>query len=321
MISVVMPTYNSAAGLARSIKSILDQTFTAFELLVIDDGSTDGTEAIVASFHDSRIRYLRLPHQGISASLNAGLSEAKFSIIARMDAGDLAAPDRLQKQFLFIEKSSSSTVVSCHYVVFRNDSVQYLVKGSPDPSQIRRRLILHPDFPHPGTMFRKQSILEVGGYREVPLEDYDLWLRIKDIADFHIIQEPLMFVEHHPASLTNNNVRQRYRDHYGIQSPYYQDLERSFGITDIHEQDVWNGWREYFYGDPARSRSFFLRSRKLTVRISIAFILTYLPETLFVRFKELRMRQRLNYLFKYFRSDAVAARDTLDHLLRRTDLS
>jgi glycosyltransferase involved in cell wall biosynthesis len=90
MISVLLPTYNSASIISHSIRSILNQTFREYELLILDDGSTDDTESIVSQFIDDRIRYIKLPHRGLSETLNRGLGQAKYELIARMDAGDIS---------------------------------------------------------------------------------------------------------------------------------------------------------------------------------------------------------------------------------------
>ena len=102
-VSIILPTYNSARHIRCAIQSMLNQTYRDFELLVIDDGSSDDTEERVFSFKESRIRYLKRGHQGLSSALNYGLSVASSDIIARMDADDVAVPRSLE--FLMAKKS------------------------------------------------------------------------------------------------------------------------------------------------------------------------------------------------------------------------
>ncbi len=99
-ITVLLPTFNSGEYLSTSIKSILEQTYTDFEFLIVDDGSTDSTENIVKSFKDKRIKYLKKKRTSLPDTLNYGLKHAKYEWIARMDADDFALPNRLEEQFI-----------------------------------------------------------------------------------------------------------------------------------------------------------------------------------------------------------------------------
>ncbi|MFA6440411.1 MAG: glycosyltransferase [Bacteriovoracaceae bacterium] len=313
MISVLLPTYNSAHCIERSVRSILAQTFTKFELLILDDGSTDNTESVIRSIGDPRICYFSLPHAGISSALNEGIRQSRYKTLARMDAGDLAFRERLAKQYEILTKRTPQTIVSCQYAIFQHEHIKYLVSGSPDSSKIKRRLALHPDFPHPGVMYDKEFISRHGMYRIVPLEDYDLWLRLKDVAEFHIIQEPLLLVEHSTSSLTNRDVQKRYRDHYQLQGPYFSDLRQSFGMTDESEILMTEGWREYFYGVPSVARKKWKQLGWALIShpaLLAAFGLSFLPKHLFTAVKELRLKQRVKYLFRYyFREEQLCRRE------------
>src|SRR3972149_7591872 len=99
MISILLPTFNSSDTLSMAIHSILLQTMRDFELIILDDGSTDDSRERVSAIHDERIRYLKLRHQGLPLTLNYGLTIARFGIVARIDAGEIALPERLQRQF------------------------------------------------------------------------------------------------------------------------------------------------------------------------------------------------------------------------------
>lgn len=321
MISILLPTYQAAASLSRSIKSILAQTFTGFELLVLDDGSTDDTERTVLQFRDERVRYLRLPHGGISAALNEGIRQARYDILARMDAGDIAFPERLQRQYDVLKGSPATTIVSCRYAIFEWGSIRYLVQGSADPLLIKQRLALHPDFPHQGVMVRKEFIVTAGMYRDVPLEDYDLWLRVRKTAEFRVVPEILMLIEHTGGSLTNRNVTKRYRDAYTLQQPYYQDLS-TFGITEADQVAVMKGWREYFYGTRTRAMNEWSRLGIRILRypaLLSALLVMLLPGRSFVHFKEQRLRQRLSYYLQYFGSAAVRSRNELRRCVSRAE--
>src|SRR5829696_8769351 len=104
-ITVLMPAFNAAAFIAEAIRSVLAQDFSDFELLIVDDGSTDDTAAIVQGFSDRRIRLVDQPHRGIAAALNRGLYEARSPLIARFDADDICFPTRLRLQHEFLKQN------------------------------------------------------------------------------------------------------------------------------------------------------------------------------------------------------------------------
>ena len=318
MISILLPTYNSAGTLLRAIRSILLQTLTNFELLVLDDGSTDGSYERVSELHDERIRYLRLEHQGLARTLNYGLTVARFDIVARIDAGDIALPQRLERQYEFLREKPENTIVACNQAVYENDRVVYRTYGSPDPEEVRKRLALHCDFPHSGVLYYKKYIVENGGYAVTPIEDYDLWLRLKNSARIHILPEVLMFTLYDRDSLSNKNVMERNRVHYGIQENYYFNVESEFGLDGPGEGVATRGWREYFFGDRkvARThwRSLGLRAF-LHPRIVLAWVITYLPQGTFTAFKESRLRFRIQYLMGYFSQDSRSLRHALAALI------
>jgi glycosyltransferase involved in cell wall biosynthesis len=311
MISVLLPTYNACHTIRHSIKSIINQTFSEYELLILDDGSTDATSDVVRSFIDQRIRYVPLPHQGIALTLNEGLRIAKYDIIARMDADDISMPTRLADQYQFLVTKKTNTVISCNYALYRNGRIQYCICGSGHPGEIKKRLALHPDISHPGTMFYKNFIIDSGMYHDRPLEDYDLWLRIKDHAEFHILKNILVLIGQYSTSLTNNNIHRRYENHYTLQEPYFINPKEEFGLEDRDEEVIVRGWREYFYGEPARARIYWNNIRVRIIyypRIMLAYILTYLPVSILLAIKEQRIKQRLRYFATYFSTNSASSR-------------
>jgi glycosyltransferase involved in cell wall biosynthesis len=314
MISILLPTYNACGTISCSIKSILNQTFTEFELLILDDGSTDDTAEIVRLFDDGRIRYISLPHQGLALTLNEGLLLAKFDIIARMDADDISMPTRLEEQYQFLRTQKINAIIACDYAIFRDSAIQYHVRGSNHPTVIKKRLALHPDIPHPGVMFYKKFIIDSGMYHDIPLEDYELWLRIKDHAEFHILKKILLLVGHSTTSLTNNDVRRRYLNHYTLQESFFVDLKKEFGLQNQDEENIIRGWREYFYGTNERARSYWNNIGLRVVfypRIILAYSFSYLSESVLLTIKEQRIKQRLRYFATYFSTESISIRKEL----------
>lgn len=321
MISVLLPTYNSAQTLLTAVNSILHQTVTEFELLVLDDGSTDATAEIVRSVQDTRVKYLQLPHQGLAKTLNDGLSEAQYDIIARMDADDISVPWRFEKQLSVLKQLPHQYLLSCWYGIFQHRSIQYIIQSPTSSSDIKKGLLLYSFISHPGLMFRKNALVANGGYVLPPecdaFEDYATWLKNKDRVEFAIIPEVLIFQRYRKHSLSND-IQHQHKIMYEIQRPYYDDLRRFFNIETEEEEFVYRGWREYFYGDKRDARKFWNNLALAIVKypkIILAWCITLLPEQHFIRFKEHRIRYRIHYMLRYFSAPMRLLRRTFNSSL------
>lgn len=182
-ISVVMPTYNAAKHLHAAIESIQSQAFSRWELLCVDDGSTDETREIVRSFsgNDDRIKLISLPHRGIVPTLNHGVCIARGEFIARMDADDISLPQRFQKQISHLAKHSELAMVGGAYeVIDEHNNGQRTVRPPCDPAKVLGKLRKSNCLCHPSMLMRREAISKLQGpYRAAFLlaEDYDLWLR------------------------------------------------------------------------------------------------------------------------------------------------
>lgn len=180
-VSVLMPVYNAAPFLAGAITSILEQTFSDFELIIVNDGSTDDSADIVASFNDPRIRNISQSNQGISAALNKGLAVARGEFIARQDADDLALPQRLEKQVAYLRAHADVGLLGTWATIIDEDDVPVDTLEHPiDDDGIRFALLFDTPFVHASAMFRKSVISEVGGYDPdtTIFEDFNLWSRM-----------------------------------------------------------------------------------------------------------------------------------------------
>lgn len=205
-VSVLMAVHNGERYLAEALGSLLAQTLEDFELVVVDDGSTDGTAAVLAAYaaRDARLvvvrneENLRLP-----ASLNRGLERCRASLVARADADDVYHPERLERQVAFMEAHPEVGVASCAY--HRTDAqgrVIGTVRPPTDDGVIRFRQLFMNSFLHPGIVFRASLVRAVGGYDPGywTAQDSDLWARVRDRARLANLSEPLVRYRVHTSS-------------------------------------------------------------------------------------------------------------------------
>jgi glycosyltransferase involved in cell wall biosynthesis len=303
-ITVLLPVYNGGKYIRTAIHSILAQTHEDFELLIVDDGSTDNTKKVVGEFSDQRIRYDYIEHVGLSSAINYGLENASCDIVARMDADDISLPKRLETQLKAFIKQPPNTVMSCRYALFDDKGMRGVVGGPQEHEAIVKRLILHNELTHSGIMFNRNFILEQGGYPLVPFEDFVLWLQLRNKAHYMIVPDILTCARVDYSSLARINIAVQNKLVYEVhKSIYVQELfPDEFGLSSKVERDNMRGWREYFYGNKFTARMYWLKNPVgllSSPRLLFAFAATFLPEQLFIGFKESRIRFRLKFYFGY----------------------
>lgn len=205
LISIGMPVFNCAGTIGLAISSILNQTFDEWELLVIDDGSTDETLEAAASFGDPRIRVVRGErNRGLPTRLNECVSAAQGRYFARMDGDDLAYPDRLKRQLEFLEAHPEVDLVAGRIVVFRDDGVAYGVRPVPSTHE---RICAHPwrgiSMPHPAWMGRTEWFLR-NPYSADALrsQDQELLLRTCPASRFAALPEIVLGYRENSLSLS-----------------------------------------------------------------------------------------------------------------------
>lgn len=196
-VTVVMAVYNGAQFLEEAIASVLSQTWRDFELIVVDDASTDGSAAILDKVEDSRVRIIRHSvNAGASLSRNDALVVARGEYIAIMDADDICAPERLARQVEFLDVHPPAGLVGCAVYdnIDANGAVLYTSFLPDDNEKIQRSLLQRWCFLHSSIMFRKSLYQAVGGYRTAfePAEDHDFVLRLAEKAQAHNVDERLV---------------------------------------------------------------------------------------------------------------------------------
>lgn len=205
-----MSVYNGADFLKGAIESVLNQTYSAFEFIIIDDGSTDKTWEILKSYasFDNRIKLLKNnTNMGLTRSLNKGLTRAQGKYVARQDHDDLSEPMRLEKQIKFLEMHRSIVLVSCNYdIIDSNCELIKRIKLSDNDTLVEWNLIFYNYLGgHSQVMYRRDVVLSIGGYTESfsYAQDYDLWLRVSKLGRIHILPETLMKYRIHDGRLTS----------------------------------------------------------------------------------------------------------------------
>lgn len=205
LVSVLMPVYNGSAFLRPAIESILAQTMCDFEFLIIDDGSTDDTSAIIDSFSDRRIVVSPNPRNlGLTQSLDRGIHMATGKYIARMDADDISLPDRLEKQVEFLERHSDHALVGSAWLQIAEDGTPLREITPPiDHKVIYEQLLYDNCFCHGSVLMRRQIAIDLNGYQlEAPTEDWFLWLRIADQYKVANLAEVLYLLRLNSASIS-----------------------------------------------------------------------------------------------------------------------
>ncbi len=183
VVSVIMSVRDGEEYLSEAIESILSQTFKAFEFIIVNDASTDRTEGIVLSFNDPRVKYIKSQPVGLPAALNKGLAIARGKYIARMDADDIALPERFEKQIAFLRKNQDIDIICSNAIAIdsQGNKTGELIEESFSNERLSDALFFRKEMKpviHPSVMFRKSVYEDVGGYREyLCSQDSDYWRR------------------------------------------------------------------------------------------------------------------------------------------------
>jgi len=273
-VSVIMPCYNAAGTVARAIQSIQNQTFSSWELIVVDDGSTDHSADVIADIArtDPRIRLVRRNHTGVVGASNHGMSLARGEFVARMDADDVSRPSRLARQVDALDENPEYGAVSCrvnfagdpesaggyaHHVRWANQCIT--------SEQIALSRFIDLPVPHPTLMFRKKLIDSHGGYRHGPFpEDYELILRWISCGVRIGKMDEILFDWHDPPTrLSRNDDRYDMGAFHACKAPY---LAKAIAESGCADRELWVAGA----GRPARKCA-----RPLELAWKVASGLTY----------------------------------------------
>lgn len=205
-LTVIMPAYNTALYIREAIDSILQQTFTDFEFIIINDGSKDNTLEVIKQYNDPRIRLIDQTNKGLIDTLNEAILLAQSDIIARMDADDICYPERLQVEFDFLTQNPDYVLVGSQADIIDKDG-NYLMPQIPighTHEEIKDRIDMKCPFIHPCVMFRKQAVIDAGLYPKNALtfEDHLLWKKLLNFGKVCNLPQILLKARFNPESVT-----------------------------------------------------------------------------------------------------------------------
>lgn len=207
-VTVLMSVFNAGSYLDAAIWSIRNQSFSNFEFLIINDGSTDGSGDILErhALNDPRLRVISQENRGLIAALNRGIDEARSALIARMDADDIALQDRLAKQVAYMQREPCVGLLGGHIRLMDADGATgAMIRFPVGDAEIAHHMLYGSPVAHPTAMMRRNLVQSLGGYRAFyqHCEDYDLWLRISEHARIANVDECLLNYRRHAASVSS----------------------------------------------------------------------------------------------------------------------
>ncbi len=264
-ITVLMPVYNAEPFLREAIDSMLHQTFTDFEFVIINDGSTDRSEEIIKSYTDPRISYYKNESNlKLIATLNKGFDLAQGKYIARMDADDISLPTRLQLQFELMENDQTVGLCGTWFDTFNGDKIVGSSRYSADHSTICFKHLYQIHLSHGTCMFRTSVLKKHGLYFNPDFshaEDYELWSRISTVTKLANVQQVLYKVRQH-----ENEVSHKYSDIQVANS--YRVKTRLFEIMGVKvNNDDLDLFREIAYQNYEHSDQYLLQCKKLLEKL------------------------------------------------------
>ncbi len=194
-IAVLLCVHNGKLFVREAIESILNQTYKDFEFIIVENCSTDDTWQIIKSYTDPRIKAFQTSFKQLSYNLNYALMQTKAEYVARMDADDIAKPQRLEHQIAYLEDHPEVGVLGTAFELFGDKNEGKIITLPATDNAIRRRLPFRFCFCHPSVMFKRETILKYSGYQGAKFcQDMDLWLRLSrdNTIKFANLREPLL---------------------------------------------------------------------------------------------------------------------------------
>lgn len=302
LVSIIMPVYNAESFLTESINSILKQTYTNFEFIIVDDCSTDDSFEVIGSFKDKRIIVFKnKKNSGISESLNLGIKNAKGKYIARMDADDISHPSRIEKQISFLEKNKDYVLCASNYHILNNN---FKVKTPKTDEAIRVMLLKACCIAHPTVVLRVNMLNKYNFiYKKElePTEDYNFWISLIKKGKFYNLQEDLLGYRIHENQITKQ--KKEIQDEFSFVTSIKYLTHYFKNLTDKEIEILKN----IYFKQPHKDRESFLYLKKLIVKLELENKQKHFFSKLYFK-KYLLWLERTfmrSYFFKYNRYSII----------------
>lgn len=259
-VSVVMCCYNSERYIKETIDSVLNQTFSDFEFIIWNDGSTDTTEQIIKSYNDERIKYFKDENKGEGMAAQLACRHATAKYIARIDSDDVWLPEKLALQYDYMEKHSNMVMISCPSIYIDKNS-EYLGVTFPVTriKHLKKTMPKGNRFPHSGSIYKSEAYFKVGGYNNIRLfQDALLFWKLADYGDVYLWPFPLIkyrllsgSVSHRVSVSAYRNVILALRHKiYMEKGSNEKDIELFNSLYNLIEKDS----EEYVYKDNLQNK-------------------------------------------------------------------
>ena len=305
LISVIMPVYNSMEFLRSAVNSILNQTYTNFEFIIVDDGSTDDSASIISQFKDSRIKFYKREHKGITEQLNYGLRKAQGVYFARMDADDISYHSRFEEQLKVLSEKKIDIVGSnIEYIDLKGKTIGFM-KYPEEHEKIEFQMPIFQSVSHPTILSRINCIKILNGYNDFPFcEDFDFFLRIlKAGYRFYNVQKILLKYRFHYNYLKGEKHKIQNKTHIYLAENYIKDQTNPCELNKYYFR---LGLVHYYHGSMKDARNNLLLSHRYSNSINSRIFRYLIPTFLgtkvfnFLRSQGIVMRIK-NILFRNFR--------------------
>ena len=257
-LTVLLPVYNQERYIREAVESVLAQTFRDFELIIIDDGSTDGTAEILGEFDDPRIRMIRGDHKGFVTALRAGIDHARAPWLARMDSDDISAPDRLERQMKFLAAHPDCVFVGSVFGIVTPNN-RFLTPNEEfdwrplTPADITFANVAFAD---PSAVFSRRIALEVGLYDDAfPKNEKALWYKMLKRGMGAVIGHPTYYVRWRLGSLSRSDLANARRDNREIRRIYHPESAEEIGKRPLVEE-----WQANLYA-AEKCHNYYLLAR------------------------------------------------------------
>ena len=241
LISIIMSVYNEEMYLEEALKSILVQTLEDYELIIIDDCSTDKTVEIIQSFEEPRIRLMiNETNMGLTKNLNKALKLCQGEFIARMDGDDICMPDRFQKQVDYMRQHSEYMLTGCQTRTFGEQNMTWRLKDNPEKLKIM--MLIRPVLAHPTFMMRRELIFEKGFYYDESYrsaQDYELAQRVSESYPIGIVQDILLNYRTHKKQVSSKSGNTQFANADRIRE---RQLKRLGVDVDEKMRKVYDSW-------------------------------------------------------------------------------